>query len=59
MNKDRRKGRGEIKEGEWGVGVVQELLVTQGPPLPGLVSLVFFLFMPCPLSQPPAGMSGG
>lgn len=38
--------------------MVQELLVTLGPPLPGLVSLLFFLFLPCPVSQPPAGMSG-
>lgn len=50
----------EGREGEkerWESRVVQE--VTQDPPSPGLVSLVFFLFLPCPESQPPAGMSGG
>lgn len=49
---------GGIEGGEEGAesGVVQELLVTQSPPLPSLVSL---LFLPCPVSRPPAGMSGG
>lgn len=38
VNKD-KEGKGWKREGEQGA---QELLVTQGPPPPGLVALVFF-----------------